>query len=491
MYRDFWGFRHDPFSLIADTPLVCRSRQHNQALASLIYTVDSRKGLIVLTAEPGMGKTTLLYCLREFLEKRGVECLFLYNSRIDPDQFWQLIGSTLAPESDCRSKIDVLNLLQDLVVLNARAGTVLIVDEAQNFSSDVLEEIRLLANLENRRGKLLQIVLAGQPELESKLEATNLRALKQRIVRRCSLYPFDKPQTQSYIHARLECAGMPWQTIFPEDVIEQIHVRSRGIPRLINTLCDNLLVTAFALDRKTATLEMLDAVSSDLRLDWDPHDSTDSSEESHQMRIGTADLIKMGVLPASFGEAAEPVRSAPTSAPKVEPARESPIRADEGTRKIRVSMRSVIEHPRVTIALLTVTLVLSGSVAFSKPIARWFRTLPAIVASLYPVRFSEMSSTEGNPVTATGRNVDAGPQPLKIEPAEYTASARSARFQGKIFVVVTVNPQGRVIHVDFTAPTAFDLDRAVREAAQRWLFKPAIRDGQIVESRTLVQVPFR
>ena len=544
MYGDFWGFRKDPFSLIADTALVCRSEVHNRALASLIHGVHLRKGLIVLTAEPGMGKTTLLYCLREFLETQAVECLFLYNSRINADQFWELIGSNVSPRSSCNSKIEVLQALQDLAVHNARAGTVLIVDEAQNFGSDVLEEIRLLGNLENRRGKLLQIVLAGQPEFETRLDASDLHALKQRVVRRCSLLPFKKAQTHDYICARLERAGVPLQTIFPDDVIAQLHVCSRGIPRLINTLGDNLLVTAFALNTKVTTLDMLEAVSRDLRLSWDTNDPAvemiDSQvHEDHQSRIDVAALIEMGVLPSGFAEVSEPTPrkisvqlelfggrrpEADTIVFNPEPRGESSIPAIRGQIKIqsatiiaskamhtvashvlnvgrhvannlRISAQAAIEHRRVTMGLLSTVLGLSIAVAYSAPISYWFRSL-SLLASPHTRRSDEIIRAETYPVpsrrpAASGNGTDTGPRALRIGPAEYTPSARYARFQGKVFVIATVNTQGKVIQVEFAAPTAFDLDVAVREAAQGWLFKPAIRNGQKVESRTLVQVPFR
>jgi general secretion pathway protein A len=132
----------------------------------------------------------------------------------------------------------------------------------------VLEEIRLLGNLETRQGKLLQIILAGQPELDRKLDAPNLRQLKQRIVLRCSLDPLTPEECGAYVASRLARAGMPNQTVFSPEVLEEVYKRSRGIPRVINLLCDNLLVTAFAMEQRAATLEMLDEVCQDLRLEW-------------------------------------------------------------------------------------------------------------------------------------------------------------------------------------------------------------------------------
>ena len=168
------------------------------------------------------------------------------------------------------SKSEVLFTLNQLLLERAGAGetTALIVDEAQNLEWEVLEEIRLLGNLENRRGKLLQIILAGQPELDRKLEAPEFRQLKQRIALRCALAPLSPRETADYIACRLSRAGMAEQTVFPPLLMAEIHRRTMGIPRLVNAICDNLLLTAFAMESRVASVEMLDEVSTDLRLNW-------------------------------------------------------------------------------------------------------------------------------------------------------------------------------------------------------------------------------
>jgi type II secretory pathway predicted ATPase ExeA len=168
------------------------------------------------------------------------------------------------------SKTEVLFALNQLLVEQAQNNStvVLIVDEAHNLEWEVLEEIRLLGNLENRNGKLLQIILAGQPELDRKLDAPNLRQLKQRIVLRCNLQPFTLRDAVEYILSRLERAGMKEQSIFSEELMAEIHLRAQGIPRLINAVCDNLLLTAFAMEQKVCTVDMLDEVCKDMRLEW-------------------------------------------------------------------------------------------------------------------------------------------------------------------------------------------------------------------------------
>jgi general secretion pathway protein A len=270
MYKAYFGLSQNPFNLSPDPDFLYRSPQHEEALANLIYGVRSRKGFIVLTGEVGTGKTTMLECLRDYLDSQRIEFAFVFNSRLTPEQFFEMVAYDFDLQCDRKSKTSVLFALNELLVQQAERGrtSVLIVDEAHNLEWDVLEEIRLLGNLETRSGKLLQIILAGQPELDRKLDAPNLRQLKQRIVLRCNLNSLGPDETAAYIESRLSRAGMPNQKVFPPEMLEEIHKRSRGIPRLINLLCDNLLITAFAMEQKVTTVEMLEEVCEDLRLEW-------------------------------------------------------------------------------------------------------------------------------------------------------------------------------------------------------------------------------
>jgi general secretion pathway protein A len=270
MYNAFFGFTESPFNLSPDPAFFFRSEQHEEALANLVYGVQARKGFIVLAGEVGTGKTTMLECLRDYLESQYIEFAFLFNSRVNCEQFFEMIAYDLNLPCARTSKTEVLFALNQLLVEQAQLGrtVVLIVDEAHNLEWDVLEEIRLLGNLENRNGKLLQIILAGQPELDRKLDAPNLRQLKQRIVLRCNLRSFTLRDAVEYMQSRLEKAGMPNQTVFPEELMADIHLRAQGTPRLINAICDNLLLTAFAEEKKVCTKQMLDEISQDLRLEW-------------------------------------------------------------------------------------------------------------------------------------------------------------------------------------------------------------------------------
>ncbi|MFN7996464.1 MAG: AAA family ATPase [Bryobacteraceae bacterium] len=268
MYNAFFGFTENPFNMSPDPSFLFRSRQHEEALANLIYGVQSRKGFVVLTGEVGTGKTTMLECLRDFLHSQQITFASLFNSRLTAGQFFEMVAYDFGLRCTRNSKTEVLFAMQEMIVERANAGrtTALIVDEAHNLDWDVLEEIRLLGNIENRRGKLLQIVLAGQPELDRKLEAPDFRQLKQRIALRCLLQPFQLEDTVEYIHSRMARAGLKEQTIFPVEILHEIHYRSQGIPRIVNAVCDNLLLTAFALESKVVSQTILDEVTADMRL---------------------------------------------------------------------------------------------------------------------------------------------------------------------------------------------------------------------------------
>jgi general secretion pathway protein A len=209
MYKAFFGFTKNPFNMSPDPSFLFRSAQHEEALANLIYGVQSRKGFIVLTGEVGTGKTTMLECLRDFLNAQQIAFASLFNSRLTVEQFFELLAYDLDLRCNRLSKTEVLLSLNNMLIERANVArtTVLIVDEAHNLEWDVLEEIRLLGNLENRKGKLLQIVLAGQQELDRKLDAPEFRQLKQRISLRCALRGFDLGETVAYVNSRMARAG--------------------------------------------------------------------------------------------------------------------------------------------------------------------------------------------------------------------------------------------------------------------------------------------
>jgi general secretion pathway protein A len=268
MYEAYYGLREKPFNLTPDPKFIYFTEKHCESLANLVYGIRERKGFLVLSGEVGTGKTTLVNALLDTLDRTGVLSAFVFNPMLTCTEFFEYLLADLNLKADARSKSQVLMKLNSLLLERYRTGqiTVLIVDEAQNLSAELLEEIRLLTNLETATEKLLQIILVGQPELSLKLNSPELRQLKQRVGLRCTLDPLSLYETKEYIKTRLEIAGLPNQTIFPDATISEVYRCSTGIPRLINSICDNALITGYACDSLTIGVEIIQEAANDLEL---------------------------------------------------------------------------------------------------------------------------------------------------------------------------------------------------------------------------------
>ena len=268
MYEQYYHLRERAFNLTPDPRFLYFTERHCEALANLVYGIRERKGFLVLSGEVGTGKTTLINALLDTLERANVLSALIFNPLLSVSEFFEYVMNDFNLKAQGRSKSQILMTLNSLLLERYRMGqvTVLIVDEAQNLSSELLEEIRLLTNLETATEKLLQILLVGQPELSSKLNSPNLRQLKQRISLRCSLDPLSMFETKEYINTRLEIAGLSNQQIFADATIAEIFRSSGGIPRLINTICDNALLTGYACDAKTVGIEIIREVCQDLEM---------------------------------------------------------------------------------------------------------------------------------------------------------------------------------------------------------------------------------
>lgn len=271
MYKQFYGLTRDPFEISPDPYFFYPTAHHNEALASLTYGVLRKKGFVVVTGEVGTGKTLLVRFLLETLTRNHVAFAYVYNPRLSILDFLAHVLADLRITSAGQTKSEMLTRLNNYLVARSRTGgiTALIVDEAQLLSWELLEEIRLLTNLETSQHKLLQIVLAGQPECDQKLDSPQLRQLKQRIGLRCTLEPLSLEELRGYIYRRLELAGAGSNVtlIFPGETIETIYKFSMGIPRLVNTLCENSLVSGFGNQEKQITPEIVAEVASSFRLD--------------------------------------------------------------------------------------------------------------------------------------------------------------------------------------------------------------------------------
>ena len=267
MYEQFYGLEENPFNVTPNPEYIYLGENHREALAQLLYGVKERKGFIVITGEVGTGKTTLVHYLLDKMNGDHIKTALLFNPKLTVDDFIQYILKDLGVRVQGKTKGEYLHYLHRYLLhaYQRDERVILIVDEAQGLKPELLEEIRLLSNLETSRSKLLQIVLLGQPELDKTLSQPGFRQLRQRINLRYHLPPLSERETEEYIGKRLRIAGAK-EPIFTEKAIKQIYSKSGGIPRLINILCDNALLNGYALDQKMVGEKSVKEVAKDLCL---------------------------------------------------------------------------------------------------------------------------------------------------------------------------------------------------------------------------------
>jgi general secretion pathway protein A len=269
MYRSYYDLAELPFELTPDPKYLFLTPRHREALSNLEYGLFAAKGLTLLTGEAGTGKTTLLNAVVRSERTRQVRCVYVNNPTLTREEFVSTLATRfdLGPEAE-RSKAVMLDRLEVVLRQRRAAGeiTALIVDEAQGLSTELLEEIRLLANIETPAQKLLPLVLAGQPELAGRLEHPSLRQLKQRVALRCEILPFQLAETAGYIASRIKTAGGVPSRLFTQEAVILVHECSAGIPRTVSVMCDNALMSAMALGRQTVDRATILEVSRDFAL---------------------------------------------------------------------------------------------------------------------------------------------------------------------------------------------------------------------------------
>lgn len=260
MYEKFFGLSERPFDLTADPRFLFRAAGHREALSNLQYGVTGQKGITVLLGEAGTGKTTLVHLAIQLQREHNGQAVYVNNPTLTRAEFYEQLAQSfeLSPQA-ALSKTRFLHELTTLLSERRREGVsyALIVDEAQSLPDELLEEVRLLANIETNTDKLLAVVLSGQPELGERLNRPSLRQLKQRVALRCVLMPLNLRETAAYIAKRVSIAGGDSAHIFTREAVEAIYAHARGIPRTISVICDNALVSAFALDRKLVDADIV------------------------------------------------------------------------------------------------------------------------------------------------------------------------------------------------------------------------------------------
>jgi len=276
MYEKFFGLKTKPFELVPNPDFLFLSRSHKKTITYLDYGIKERAGFILLTGEVGSGKTTIV---RDLIKRMNgnVTLSKIFNTKVSSEQLISMINEDFGLSVTGKDKTTLIRELNDFLIESYanKCQPILIIDEAQNLSAELLEEVRMLSNLETERFKLLQIILVGQPELWKTLAQPGLRQLRQRISINCQIVPLTRKETEEYILYRLEIAGNREAIKFSNEAFDAIYNFSRGIPRLVNILCDFLMLSAFSEKATVIKTDLVNEVVCDLEMEnryW--HDET-------------------------------------------------------------------------------------------------------------------------------------------------------------------------------------------------------------------------
>lgn len=314
MYQEFFKLQELPFELTPNPKYLYLTTHHREALSNLLYGLSSAKAITALIGEAGTGKTTLLHAALASERCKNIGCVYLGNPALTRDEFVEVLAYRFELSTRAqKSKAALLGELETTLRERRDRGMIcaLVIDEAQSMSTELLEEIRLLANIETNSEKLLPLVLAGQPELRQRLNDSGLRQLKQRITLRCEIPPFTVEETAIYIGFRIKAAGGAPERLFTRNAVSLIHEYAAGIPRTISVLCDNALVTAFGLGRQPVDSRIVADVARDfdfgksVAIAVAARSARSSPPQIGDLRPPTSPPAKPDTMPQSAHEAAK------------------------------------------------------------------------------------------------------------------------------------------------------------------------------------------
>lgn len=316
MYEKFFGLSERPFDLTSNPRYLFLTSSHREALSNLEYGISARTGVTLLIGEAGTGKTTLIKATLESHETRKTFAVYLNNPTLTRNEFLEFLEREFHLNSGTSaSKVQILRELEDALRRQFDLGVTpaLIIDEAQSLSHELLEEVRLLANMETATEKLLPIVLAGQPELAERLDQPSLRQLKQRVGLRCYLRPLELSETAAYIAVRVRIAGGDATRLFTRDAVQMIYERAQGIPRTVSVICHNALISGYALKKSPVGSDVVAEVCRDFALTESvpslatPYPSGTANNGGHHLREGLrAGSSKSEAVPPPKKEVVEP-----------------------------------------------------------------------------------------------------------------------------------------------------------------------------------------
>jgi general secretion pathway protein A len=313
-FLNFVGLREDPFHVSPNPRFYYPTSAHDTALADLMFGIETRQGLLVLTGEPGTGKTSILNAILDWQRERGRSAAFIFHTRVEPIGLLRLILADFGLPCESKSKSDLIRILHHWLLQRhaVKDLPVLVLDEAHALPGQTLDEIRLILNVETSRGKMLQIILSGQPELEEKLRSPALRQLRQRIMVHSRLPVLTEEETAGYISRRLAVAGCSDTTVFPHKVVQSIYVISQGIPRVVNLLCERALVCAYGEQRRVISPETIQRIAMDFDLCSNPL-ATTGNETKPQHQYAAPPFLK--ATQAEVAEAPPPTVDEKEAAP--------------------------------------------------------------------------------------------------------------------------------------------------------------------------------